>query len=837
MGRHASDPRAAEAIQVRSPRTGTRWTWPFRYWVLGFALFVWTLAIAWLLLAPESWALGHTPWLRPAGHCIPLLGPYLGLIAGGDWNWLVSDGLLRDILIGAIGLAFIWFVGRMFLSCFEIYVPRMVEAALALPLGIGLCGVVYTFVALLGLLYQWFALLVLVFTFLIVLRYRHRALFGARKDSTGPTKSWAERRAEKRVAIETEEKSWIRPEGFLDECLAGAMTLAIAVLTLLTFYHAVLFPETYWDSLILYLGYARKIFLEHGFPVKVVAQVGIGLGANYPHLYELTGATIAAWANHWSPVYLQLAAPLAGLATILLVYHTVLRLSRNVLLALAVTLLVRSLPYLLSYHIYASSYAFAVFYCAAFFYCALRYVEDGLPGYLILSALCAAFGVHVNYLMWALWPCWLLMVVATHLPRRLDFSVDSNFWTGPVGAGKMDAPQTCTQPPNWPVGKPDKPYTLWRAIWSRPFAQALLWGGAISSIWYVRNWIVTGNPVYAFFSEIFGGRHINPDVLASAMTEWMRHGDGIGVLDRVNPDRSPIENRLLYSWFFFANLFKTAYKFGPTFLSLVVPGVLLFLLAALRQMLVPRYLLQYGRRRIAVEDSTRFGLVAFFFLAVMFVYHYTIGPFYLYHLLTTCAVFGVFVYFALRPLPPLLIRVFCAWSIFCFLMPGLPWALMGSKLISDENRRRLLALHNPGLSPYDFYCLRFGHEPAMWEYANARCRGAAILTHENRHLVFDPSIALVHMDDWEVQEVWGKSNEARLRRLYELGVRYYLRVPYEFDHPVNARLGHAQWLDDGTLTPVCQVADQVLYRFRFPWAVDGQAPSTRSRGSTSPEEP
>ena len=71
----------------------------------------------------------------------------------------------------------------------------------------------------------------------------------------------------------------------------------------------------------------------------------------------------------------------------------------------------------------------------------------------------------------------------------------------------------------------------------------------------------------------------------------------------------------------------------------------------------------------------------------------------------------------------------------------------------------------------------------MWDYINAHCRNSAILTHENRTLLFDPSIRIVNMDDWELQEVWGKSKEERLKRLKELGVRYYLKIPFEFDHP------------------------------------------------------
>ena len=47
-------------------------------------------------------------------------------------------------------------------------------------------------------------------------------------------------------------------------------------------------------------------FLEHAFPVKVVGQVGIGLGANYPHLYALLGASTATMWGHWSSLYQQL---------------------------------------------------------------------------------------------------------------------------------------------------------------------------------------------------------------------------------------------------------------------------------------------------------------------------------------------------------------------------------------------------------------------------------------------------------------------------------------------------------------------------------------------------
>lgn len=71
------------------------------------------------------------------------------------------------------------------------------------------------------------------------------------------------------------------------------------------------------------------------------------------------------------------------------------------------------------------------------------------------------------------------------------------------------------------------------------------------------------------------------------------------------------------------------------------------------------------------------------------------------------------------------------------------------------------------------------------------------------------------MDDWELQLVWDKPKLEKLRRLKELGVRYYLRIPYEFDHPINKRFGHAAWVEDGTLRKIFEAGETTLYEFNF----------------------
>lgn len=792
---------------IPTAHPGNFLAWQWRRAALGIAIVFWATFLTYLFIAPPEWALAKHPWLRPAGH-YQLLMPYLGLVAGGGWTWAVSLETWISIGLGFLGLAAIMAAGHLFGSCFEIYMPFGARLSISFVLGTGLCGLVFTFVALAGFLYQWLALVIyfaLIASLWISARHKRKMhlhpefIGGLSPDEEFSTEVLYGR--QQQIANTQEQKTWMMPrEGF---ALAGKwIMVALLVLTTgLTFYHALFFPETYWDSLILYLGYARGIFVEHGFPVKVVGQVGVGLGANYPHLYELTGALIATWFNRWSPLYLQLASPLAGLFGILLVYHIALRLTRSVLISLSTALLVRSLPYLITYHIYATNYSFAFLFSAAFFYCALRYIEEGLPGYLMLAALCAAFSTHINYLMWALWICWFVMVIFAHVPRRYSIPAEKIRPFLPV--------RMVDEIKDPPYVRVDSWCGLRGIVRTRCFWLALGWGMVISSVWYLRNWIVTGNPVYAFFAGVFGGKHINPAVMASAAKEWQAHGDGIGVAGPALLDR------IAFTWPFFVNNFSTSWKWAPVFMALVVPGVVVFLAVLFFQIFAPRRLPELQGRRIVLDTETRFGMVAFIFMGVLFAYHYVLGPYYLYHLLPATAVFAVFICFVFVRIAAPFRGAFHLFAILCGLMPGLPWSMMGAKLASEANTRQLVALRNPGMNQSLFYQLRFGGETRMWDYINRHARNTAILTHENRQALFDPSIRLVHMDDWEVQQVWGRPKREKLQRLKELGVRFYLRIPFEFDHPINKSLDHARWIEDGTLRKVFEAGDTTLYEFNY----------------------
>ena len=86
-----------------------------------------------------------------------------------------------------------------------------------------------------------------------------------------------------------------------------------------------------------------------------------------------------------------------------------------------------------------------------------------------------------------------------------------------------------------------------------------------------------------------------------------------------------------------------------------------------------------------------------------------------------------------------------------------------------------------------------------------------MLTHENRHLLFDPTITLVHLDDWEVQQLWGKPPDEAMEGLKQLGVAFYLRVPNEANHRVNEFLGMSRLIAAGRLKLLGKWGENELY--------------------------
>jgi hypothetical protein len=700
------------------------------------------------------------------------------LFSGGYhiwWNNIPWGGICGSLL----ALCGLWIAGWLFLDCFEIYIPFTARIFLALACGTGVAGIPFEMLAMVGILYRWTAILawVLIIAALFVWRERRAKRMAPLADGLDPYFS-ARYRAEQ--AREWYAKSVRAPFPGLERVYYFAAMLIIGIISILVLLHGVCLPETYWDSLILYMGYARKTFLQHGFPVKVVGQVGIGLGANYPHLFAVLSAQTAAIAGNWQDVFAQFYAPVFGLGSTVLVYYTAQEISRDKLIAISAALLFRAVPDGLAYNQYASDYALAIFFTAAFLYLACKYCLDGLPQYRTLMILIAAFSVHVNYLMWILWIAAAAFVFFAHVKRISPTLEDIGLQDATADQIEENTAVAIRAPRFLEMSQWQSPVRL--SI-SKPLWKSLLIGVAVACPWYIRNIIVTGNPVYAFFYNIFPSRHVNPAVMRSAEVEWMINGDGLRSAGRT------VAEKFAHSWQYFVTG-PLHWRLAPVFMAFCISGfVVTFLLPARKW---------FGWNSPTVSPaSSRFLAGCIVLFTGLWFYAYVIADYYLYQIIIVLPIVGILscVVFAACQSATARTTLYVL-TLLIGIAPGIIMGAMGFKLkrsgtYGDRlySQAGLTALKNLFIDPETFYTLEFDGDEQMFQRLRSIPTGRVILTHENRHLLLDERLKIVHLDDWEVQSAYGKPPKERAKILRNLGIDYYLYVPNEDSHRANSWLG------------------------------------------------
>lgn len=765
-------------------------------------------------------------WLYIVRSNLPLLSVFGGFF--GFWYVALTNLPPLELVQSLVHAGLCGLLGWWLLDAAGVVAGRLERGAAAWTLGLGVAGIAFELLTMARCLYTLPSWL----------------LWGAMLGGAWLLRT---RNAPQRWSLEPvflyapigEPDESPRLPRFLESGLFWTLFALTAIISLLTFYHGLLFPETYWDSLILYLGYARMTFLEHAFPFKAEVQVGIGLGANYPHLFSTYGAVGSTLFGHWSDVHQRLAAPLAGVATCLLLYATIRELTGRALVAMAAVAILRATPYGIAYHTWASDYAIAIVLAALQVWSCERFLRTPSRGSLAVMTLVPAISMHLNYLMGLLWLPWGLAVLF---------------------AAWRDSGWRC-------VLESLRPRRLVLPIF--------LVGVLLASPWYIRNWALTGNPVYAFFPQFFPASvRMNVDVLRSAELEWYRVGDGIGKSAELfhdlktgerRDDNDPafrreatLSDRLRASFFFWMG-FETvrmtegrepqygrwidrlphlmrlspdmdgmpsevspgtfvlrtrhAYKMSPFAPGLLFPSALLMIALAFPVV----------RREMLDDRGVATVLVALAFTGSFFAYNYLLADFYLYQIIafiapaTVVVAFGL--HFAARA-SRWLLAVASVLIIAASIFPGLPFALMNFKAfgapVMDGKQYNTMALDHfrqPGMPASLFMQLRFGDDVPMWDFINGDPAITRLLTHDNRHYVYREDLVIVHLDDWAVQQLYSLTDPAEIaRELRGMGLEYYLYIDNEDRHTVNARLKMKKLLEAGYLEELKRSGSNVLYR-------------------------
>jgi 4-amino-4-deoxy-L-arabinose transferase-like glycosyltransferase len=500
-------------------------------------------------------------------------------------------------------------------------------------------------------------------------------------------------------------------EGKTERTLISLSWFAIGLISLLTFYHALLYPPVYWDALLYYLQHPQISVEQGGFPTVVASQVGMGLAANYPPLYRALTAGIPSLFGGWNPGVGQFLPPLGGLLATLLIYAWLLRHFKNRVLAVAGALCFRSLPLATNYSILACNYSMTVAAVAAFLWLAEVVMQKKDTRLFWLALLLAAFACNLNYLMLAIiFPAAALVIII-----------------------KKELP---------PV----------RLKATAGFGALLLF---IAGFWYMRNWCITGNPVYPFFHSILGGNNIQPHIMEYMKSEWTSNGDGLAGYGSIANRLANLHNYL------FLNQPNIMWKIQPWLLAYIIPGFIVSIFRPKKEMII------WGS-----------------LLVVLAGYGLSGGGYYLYHLLPLAPVLAMLAARLLATMDNTHMRnAALAWLLLLALGPGLTIAIMGSKAPYGD----MWAFRHPNPESQRLFkeVPSIGSSGRMWDYINRECPNSVILTHENRSYYLSQSVTLLNLDD---PKLWPLYKQQDPKRVFEefsrLGITHYLYIPNQKNYHV-----------------------------------------------------
>jgi hypothetical protein len=246
------------------------------------------------------------------------------------------------------------------------------------------------------------------------------------------------------------------------------LLIVIGIFVVVAIYQTVAYPSIEWDSLAYGVNYAKIIFEDGKIPLIAGPSIGLEMSANYPPGVQLLAVDLYVFAGNAGDFYFRILQPIFGLAAILLTYKFAMAVTKSRTAAIFAMFALSSMSTfweLFVHETYLMCLTLMLTLAAFFFFKAYNSNNADARKFEIAGTLFCGFSALTSYI-------------------------------GLFSLGLLSL------------------YSINRKISAKRFTWLVILGFAIVLPWYMRNFILLGNPLYPFFGI---GNYLDPLLLSSVM--------------------------------------------------------------------------------------------------------------------------------------------------------------------------------------------------------------------------------------------------------------------------------------------------------------------------------
>jgi hypothetical protein len=263
---------------------------------------------------------------------------------------------------------------------------------------------------------------------------------------------------------------------FKFDLLKMVLLTTIGIYAFVAIYKIVAYPSVEGDSLAYGVNYAKIIFEKGKIPLIAGPSIGLEMSANYPPGVQLLAVYLYILAGNPNDFYYRIIQPIFGLATIIVTYKFAMIVTKNKTASVFAIFILSAIPVFWELFIcetYLMYLALMMTLSVYFFFKAYNSNDSVAKKYEIIGALFCGFSALTSYM--GLFSFGILLL-----------------------------------------------YTINRRMDAKGFVRLVILSSCVILPWYMRNFLLLGNPVYPFFGI---GNYLDPLLFRSStqhFQNWLK---------------------------------------------------------------------------------------------------------------------------------------------------------------------------------------------------------------------------------------------------------------------------------------------------------------------------